>query len=142
MKNSISGNQALHSQERSIHVTPLSDITSTILNEGNQNTSQSRKCFNSISGVYTQPSPKQPFQRKRRAIDIDSLSVNLMSKFSDRNEKCASSSSSQNLFKENRAHICREDSDVETQNLHNSVEDGETNSDLDSHHYEGTLSKK
>lgn len=71
---------------RTRNVTPLSYISSIILNERDQINSRSSSILNANSNIYTQPTANQhPSQRKRRAIHIDSPGVNLMNKFSETN---------------------------------------------------------
>jgi len=52
---------------------------------------------NSNSQMYTQLNSQQPYQRIKAVAGINSVSVNLMSKFGDMNTNVASSSSNLNL---------------------------------------------
>ncbi|GAU23738.1 hypothetical protein TSUD_128420 [Trifolium subterraneum] len=93
----------MYTQERLFQSTSQPAITSEMLNQKNHHNQNPIRNINSnsqYSQVYTQPNTRQesPYhQRIKTVAGINSLSVNLMSKFGDMNTNVASSSSNLNL---------------------------------------------
>lgn len=82
---------------RTTTTTPLSDISSSILNRTNISTSLLNRDFSSKSGLNTMPSTsqQQAHGKNKRSINLHGLGVNLMNRFNAVNP---------NSGKENNAH--------------------------------------
>lgn len=127
----------------SINTTPLSDISASILNQRNQNSSDLQRNSSSNSYLYTQPTTSQKnLQKRQRTIRLDGCGVNLMSRYPVMNNLQGkennphnvnnepSSSTSQRFSTASTIHSSRTSEHVSTE-VELDFSDEEHNSDLD-----------